>query len=654
MGKKSASKDRGYITATEWKLDGGGYRDKTEGLPFRRLPFNCCAVSFVPFEDPVCAPDGTVMDIMHAVPYVQKHGKHPVTGEPLELKDLTKLTFHKNQEGAYECPVLNKAFTNSTHIVAVKTTGNVYSHQAIEELCVKPKNWRDLLTDEKFTRKDLVTIQDPMNLDARALEKFEHVKKGHDATADATAARAESNVNQTGVSADVRRVLEKLGTADATAALHSGGGGRKAQAERELAAAKQKAAAGDDEEKKKTLSSATEKPDTSHLLRGPSPASHPLDNVRFRPGSHTWNTDGETAHDAASDAEKRRQAAQEKMRAGDLYGSVAETRVNAMRTTGAGSTSFTSTVMAHVGGANARAVEAVVRNPKKKGYARVKTNLGDLNLELHCDVAPRTCENFIALARAGYYDGVGFHRSVKNFMVQGGDPTGTGRGGQSVWGGTFKDEITHLKHSGRGVVSMANSGAHTNGSQFFVCYKSAAHLDGKHSVFRRGGGRHGDAREDGARPRGFRRPTEDRDRHRVRGGVRGPVRGRRARGVRGGGEETRGRREGRARAPGSAQPRPVVVQPGGRSRAEPPGMHRSPKRAEAWGSTSPPRRNGRRRRPRAPPSPRKPSPGGGTGTSTRGDASRCAAKRFFFRETFLFLWALSFVTRARRVRSTRQ
>jgi peptidyl-prolyl cis-trans isomerase-like protein 2 len=162
---------------------------------------------------------------------------------------------------------------------------------------------------------------------------------------------------------------------------------------------------------------------------------------------------------------------------------VAETRVNAMRTTGAGSTSFTSTVMAHVGGANARAVEAVVRNPKKKGYARVKTNLGDLNLELHCDVAPRTCENFIALARAGYYDGVGFHRSVKNFMVQGGDPTGTGRGGQSVWGGTFKDEITHLKHSGRGVVSMANSGAHTNGSQFFVCYKSAAHLDGKHSVF---------------------------------------------------------------------------------------------------------------------------------------------------------------------------
>ena len=113
MGKKSASKDRGYVTATEWKVDGGGWKDKTAGLPFRRLPFNCCAISFVPFDDPVCAADGTVMDIMHAVPYVQKHGKHPVTGEPLALKDLTKLTFHKNADGEYECPVLNKTFTDS-------------------------------------------------------------------------------------------------------------------------------------------------------------------------------------------------------------------------------------------------------------------------------------------------------------------------------------------------------------------------------------------------------------------------------------------------------------------------------------------------------------------------------------------------------------
>ena len=310
MGKKSASKDRGYITATEWKVDGGGYKDHSEGLPFRRLPFNCCAVSFLPFEDPVCAPDGTVMDIMHAVPYVRTHGRHPVSGEPLGLKDLTTLTFHKNGEGRYECPVLNKEFTNSTHIVAVKTTGNVYCFEAIDELCVKPKNWRDLLTDEKFTRKDLVTIQDPQNLAGRAVDAFAHVKKGHAVPAAKSDVRNASNVNQTAVSADVRRVLDKLGTSDASTALAVGGGGRKAQAERELAAAKQAAGGGggDDAHKDKT-----------HLLKGPSPASHPLDNVRFRPGSHTWNTDGETAHDAVSDAEKRRKAGEEKVRPGARF-----------------------------------------------------------------------------------------------------------------------------------------------------------------------------------------------------------------------------------------------------------------------------------------------------------------------------------------------
>jgi len=113
----------------------------------------------------------------------------------------------------------------------------------------------------------------------------------------------------------------------------------------------------------------------------------------------------------------------------------------------------------------------------------VSTTHGDLNLELHCDVAPRTCENFLTLCASGYYDGVEFHRSIKNFMIQGGDPSGSGRGGECVWGGKFKDEITHLTHAGRGVVAMANSGPNTNGSQFYVLYKSARHLDGKHAVF---------------------------------------------------------------------------------------------------------------------------------------------------------------------------
>ena len=119
-------------------------------------------------------------------------------------------------------------------------------------------------------------------------------------------------------------------------------------------------------------------------------------------------------------------------------------------------------------------------------YLRLHTSLGDLNLELHCDLAPRTCENFLALAEGGYYDGTTFHRSIKNFMAQGGDPTGTGTGGASVFGAKFRDEIdSRLLHTGRGVLAMANSGPNTNGSQFYILYKSARHLDHKHTVFGR-------------------------------------------------------------------------------------------------------------------------------------------------------------------------
>ncbi len=130
--------------------------------------------------------------------------------------------------------------------------------------------------------------------------------------------------------------------------------------------------------------------------------------------------------------------------------------------------------------------ESVVkyRMIKKKGYVRLTTNQGPLNLELFCDVVPKTCENFLKLVAKGYYNGTIFHRSIRHFMVQGGDPTGTGTGGDSYWGGTFKDDIkSHFSHTGRGVLSMANSGPDSNKSQFFITYRSCKHLDGKHTIF---------------------------------------------------------------------------------------------------------------------------------------------------------------------------
>merc|ERR1712070_262612 len=114
------------------------------------------------------------------------------------------------------------------------------------------------------------------------------------------------------------------------------------------------------------------------------------------------------------------------------------------------------------------------------------TSLGDMKIELHCDEVPKTCENFLALAASGYYNGTKFHRNIKGFMLQGGDPTGTGKGGECIWGGKFEDEFSdRLKHSERGVLAMANKGPNTNGSQFFILYAKQPHLDKKHSVFGR-------------------------------------------------------------------------------------------------------------------------------------------------------------------------
>jgi cyclophilin family peptidyl-prolyl cis-trans isomerase len=116
--------------------------------------------------------------------------------------------------------------------------------------------------------------------------------------------------------------------------------------------------------------------------------------------------------------------------------------------------------------------------------AVIKTNMGTLEIELYLKEVPKTVENFVGLAKKGYYDGIIFHRVIDNFMIQGGDPTGTGRGGESFWAKKFNDEfVTTLKHDSAGVLSMANAGPNTNGSQFFITLAATPWLDGKHTIF---------------------------------------------------------------------------------------------------------------------------------------------------------------------------
>lgn len=397
MGKKQHQKDRLHLTCTEWAEFYGGKKTKSAPL-FKRLPYNCCSLTFQPYDTPYCTKEGVIFDLSNILPFLKKYGVNPVSGDKITAKHLIKLSFSKNAEGKDHCPITYKVFTESTHIVAVGTTGNVYAWDAVDKLNITPNNWKDLIDDTPFTRKDLIDIQNPTQLNKFDITQFFHVQR------------------------NLRL---------------------------------------DDPSKGMTVRSANQETrDTLSALQ------------RSYQG-------GSLAAVGAASSEER------------LLRQPADSRLNAaLYSTGAVAASLTSTSVTPSRSGRqqaARLEDDTVRYAriKKSGFVRLATSHGHLNLELFCQHCPKTCDNFLQLCQRGYYTDTIFHRSVRNFVLQGGDPTGTGHGGDSAWGGAFKDEI-HLPsftHEGRGVLSMANSGKDTNKSQFFITYRSAKHLNGKHTVF---------------------------------------------------------------------------------------------------------------------------------------------------------------------------
>ena len=119
----------------------------------------------------------------------------------------------------------------------------------------------------------------------------------------------------------------------------------------------------------------------------------------------------------------------------------------------------------------------------KNLIAVLETTQGKIELELYPDVAPLAVENFTTHIKNGYYNGIAFHRIIQNFMIQGGDPTETGRGGKSIWGKSFKDEFKDKTFDRIGILAMANAGPHTNGSQFFITTALTPWLNGRHTIF---------------------------------------------------------------------------------------------------------------------------------------------------------------------------
>ena len=116
--------------------------------------------------------------------------------------------------------------------------------------------------------------------------------------------------------------------------------------------------------------------------------------------------------------------------------------------------------------------------------ATLETSKGNIKIELRADLAPKAVQNFVTHSKNGYYNGLIFHRVIKDFMIQGGDPTGTGAGGESIWGGKFKDEFApNAVFDKAGILAMANRGPNTNGSQFFITTVVTYHLNGRHTIF---------------------------------------------------------------------------------------------------------------------------------------------------------------------------
>ncbi|KAF7236168.1 hypothetical protein EG68_11749 [Paragonimus skrjabini miyazakii] len=392
MGKKQHQKDKLYLTCTEWSTLYGGKRATEDKRRFKRLPFHCCSITFQPFKTPYCTKEGIIFDLENVLPFVRKHGLNPVTGKKMKAGELIKLNFYRNSDGKYHCPVTFKVFNENTHIVAVKVTGNVYSHEAVTRLNVKSNNYFDLLTSEPFTKDDIITIQDPANLDKFNISAFYHVQNKEE--------------NQSGSNVVVIRQLNQ--------------------------------------ETKETL---------AELPKDLKVPDYMLSNKPI-----------------SKDEPKKRDAFN-----------------TAVYSTGKAAASLTSTVMEPVTKVEPAILEDdVVRYKyvKKKGYVSLITTHGRLNLELHCDLVPKTCENFIRHCESGYYKETTFHRLIRYFIIQGGDPSGTGFGGESIWGKPFADEfLPNLSHDARGVLSMANSGPNTNQSQFFITFRKCKHLDKKHTVF---------------------------------------------------------------------------------------------------------------------------------------------------------------------------
>ena len=411
-------KEKQYQSASEFKSNSqlrAGTTSSSTNAQQRVLPLDCCALTLVKIQDPVCTPNGVMFETTALLPFLRQHHTDPVTGTPMSSKDVILLHIDKNDHGEWQCPILTKVLSDHIKVVAVKERNgngaNVYSWEAYHELNVKTKNYCDLITGDKFDPKhDIILLNNPQDPDfqkLRDVNQFYHMKHGQELQS--TTKESTSNNIQHSITA--KRVMEKIQQQKSTTI----------------------------KTKTTTTPTVTTSTHTPQLYTAEAVLGHSVTSI-LTSSSLTCTSSDSMGH-------------------------------NMPRTA-------TLEEILH-------AQFRVMKHLKKKGLCTIHTNMGPIGIELHCDIVPRTCTNFLGLAERGKYNNSSFHRLIPTFMIQGGKGT-TDDDDTSLWDHAFCDEFDdRLSHDSEGILSMANSGPGTNKRQFFITFQPTPHLNRKHTIFGR-------------------------------------------------------------------------------------------------------------------------------------------------------------------------
>eukprot|EP00737_Agarophyton_chilense_P000599 gb/GEZJ01000667.1/.p1 GENE.gb/GEZJ01000667.1/~~gb/GEZJ01000667.1/.p1 ORF type:complete len:640 (+),score=52.47 gb/GEZJ01000667.1/:3303-5222(+) len=491
----------------------------------QRAALHLCSISLTPHSNPVASRDGMVFECAAITQLSSRTGLNPITGRPLSPHQLIPLTFtHDLLTRRYCCPVLRKIFDGTIKVVVIATTGRVYSYAAVQKLNLHPRTMRDLVDNTPFTMNDIIVLYDPeqhvwlasdLNVPHQALSHVTCPPRSantlpsppfitrHSLSPNASTPSLPS-LSAQGIVPPIE--FKSLPPHPASSAHEPVPGTRKPL--RALA---------DSTPIPMRLSPPSSLFNTHQHTRVPStelhpPAVHPVHSqvsqTYHRPLESMRRPDPCAADVTITDMNMeakpsfrppeasrgpqnnlkrmaRRSTHKSPLAKKPRFGAQPSSAQRAVQQPVDPQISMARFYHRKKEEEERKLVYKKIRKGKKgKGYVRVVTNIGHLNIELHCDRVPTTCDNFLTLSERRYYDGLTWHRVVPGFIAQTGDPTGKGDGGESAWGGYVKDEIrANLSHDAPGIVSMANSGRDTNRSQWFICFDAASHLDGTHTVF---------------------------------------------------------------------------------------------------------------------------------------------------------------------------